>query len=124
MSNPTLTPKPSQGRERRAHPRAKAEMPVVIGAQDRRVPARVRDISESGVSFLSPKPIPEMTVVKAEFELPAPAGKTVKISAGGAVVRCQKTISDDYEIAVFFMAVTEMEREAIRAFVNKQLAAC
>lgn len=106
------------GRERRKHPRAAAgEMAITIGAEDRRFPARVRDISLSGVCFYSPKPFAEMAILKIELELPGTVKTTVKPT--GAVVRSRKLAEGEYEVALFFMAITEMERTAIADFVSK-----
>ncbi|MBI3818610.1 MAG: PilZ domain-containing protein [Planctomycetes bacterium] len=105
-------------KERRAHPRAKADFRVVIAAADRRIEARVRDISQSGVCFISPKPILEMTAVKLELALPGMAGEM--LSVRGAIVRNEKTSDGEYEIAIFFTGITESERERIREFVNSR----
>lgn len=107
-------------RERRAHPRAKAAFPITIGAAQRRIAARVRDVSRSGVCFVAPTAFPEMTAVKVDLELPGRPGTVVK--ADGAVVRCVPSGSE-FEIAIFFTAIGEDDRAAIGEVVDSRLAA-
>ncbi|HKE00445.1 MAG TPA: PilZ domain-containing protein [Planctomycetota bacterium] len=117
---PTSAPQGSRPpSERRAHPRAKAEFPITIGAADRRVAARVRDLSRSGVAFSSPVAIAEMTKVACDLDLPAPVKRTVKVE--GAVVRCAKAAAG-FEVAVFFTTIADADRAAIGALVEAKLA--
>jgi hypothetical protein len=113
-----ITPKPHAPHssvERRKHPRATASLPISIGQPGGRLAARVRDISKSGVCFYSPQPFPEMSLLRMEFEIPSPTRQSVQ--ADGAVVRCIKSPTGEYEIAVYFMAITEMSKDAIGNFV-------
>jgi hypothetical protein len=110
--------------ERRAHPRAAAEMPVTIGHEDRRIAARVRDLSASGVRFLSPQPLAEMTAVRLDLELPGqPSGAAApeRIAAEGAIVRCVPA-GKEHEVAVYFTSIPEDARAAIRRFVEARRA--
>jgi PilZ domain-containing protein len=106
--------------ERRAHPRAKASLPVTIGAADRRIAARVRDLSRSGISFFAPTPFKEMTAVKVDLELPG--AKPTQVRADGAVVRCLK-MDGEYEVAIFFTAIGDGDRDAIGRLVEAKLKA-
>ena len=120
-----ITPEPSRmervykGPERRQHPRANAEMPITIGAKDRRFEARVRDISKSGICFSSPIHFPAMTVLRMDLQLPGKPAKNVR--ADGAVVRCVKSPTGDYSVAVFFTGITESEQSALADFVGTNL---
>lgn len=116
----TITPfeSPSKFAERRTHPRAKAEFDITIGT-DSRSSVRVRDISKSGVAFVSAIPIPEMTLVRLELVLPGAKGNLIK--ADGAVVRSEKRSGGDYDIGVFFMAITDTAREEIAGFVTSRI---
>jgi hypothetical protein len=121
--NPT-NPSPRKanygGPERRAHPRARVEFPITIEAKDRRVAARVRDVSRSGIAFLSKIPFPEMTVLRVDVAIPG--GAKPMIRADGAVVRCEKDASGDYDVAIFFTAIGDDDREEIARFVSGRLA--
>ncbi|MFN0204719.1 MAG: PilZ domain-containing protein [Planctomycetota bacterium] len=121
---------PEKFAERRSHPRAKAEFDITIGAAEARTSVRVRDISKSGVAFVSPQPIPEMTLVRMELVLPHTSANAQKtnntIKADGAVVRCEKrdVVHGDaagYDVGVFFMAITDTSREEIDEFVKMRL---
>ncbi|MBL8694312.1 MAG: PilZ domain-containing protein [Planctomycetes bacterium] len=100
--------------ERRAHPRAKANLPITIGAGGRQIEARVRDLSRSGICFVSPKPISEMTAVRINMEIPG--ARAHAVTAEGAVVRCEPA-GDEYEVAIFFTALSDGDRHALDQFV-------
>ena len=126
--NPT-NPSPRKanygGPERRAHPRARVEFPITIEAKDRRVAARVRDVSRSGIAFLSKIPFPEMTVLRVDVAIPGAAKPMIR--ADGAVVRCEKDASGggasgDYDVAIFFTAIGDDDREEIARYVSGRLA--
>ncbi len=109
----------TQQTERRRHPRAKGEFPVTINAANGRIQARVRDLSSSGICFFLEQPMPEMTAVRIDLEIPV-NGKSQKISGDGAVVRCQRIADgiEHYEIAVFFTYLSEESREHLLQYVS------
>lgn len=80
---------------------------------------RLRDLSVSGLCFFSEEPLTEMTVLQIVLELPGPNGKTDRIEAGGAVVRCQPISPrvEHYEVAVFFHDISGTSRERLQGFV-------
>src|SRR5262245_14978453 len=109
-----------RGAERRKDPRAKAEFFVTLEAKDRRVEARVRDISRSGVAFTSKIPFTEMTVLRIDLAIPGHSNAMIR--ADGAVVRCAKGSGGDYDVAVFFTSIDDSARAAIAQFVSKSPA--
>ena len=129
-------PRPSkgQGDERRAHPRAAVDWPVTIALQDGEHEARLRDVSKAGVCFYLDRRVPEMTMLRLELDVPAPAATVasgddgpdeVRISRNGVVVRCRALAPslEHYEVAVFLNDMTEEDRERLADFVSSAEAA-
>lgn len=126
-SDPNARPRPTQGRERRAHPRAAADWPLEIaltgGAKPGLVQARVRDVSRAGVSFFVDRPIPMMTMLEIALDLPGTGGPR-RVRGKGAVVRCERISAalEHYEVAVFLHELAEADRRAIDSHVRMRLA--
>jgi hypothetical protein len=126
-SEPNAKPRPLQGRDRRAHPRAGADWPLEIvltsGTRPGLVHARVRDVSRAGVSFYVDQPIAMMTMLQLRLELPTAQGVR-KVQGKGAVVRCERISAalEHYEIAVFLHELSEADRRAIDEHVSDRLA--
>ena len=113
------------GRERRQHPRAEVEWPVDLLLSDGPCKARLRDVSRSGVCFFVDRPIGMMTLLQLELELPAaPGAQAHTVKGAGAVVRCERISPgvEHYEVAVFLHDVTESDREALDAHVQRVAA--
>ncbi len=110
-------PKPEV--ERRKSPRVNAEFPIYIDTAAGRQKARVRDLSSKGVCFFLPQPIPEMTAVRVDLELPS-KDSTAKVTGDGAVVRCRRIASgvEHYEVAVFFTYMPEDGKSVLDHFVR------
>ncbi len=110
---------PPVGRERRKHDRALADLPVTIVLDDGVHEAKIRDVSRGGVCFFLDRPVPEMTALRIEFNLPVDVGVR-KISGHGAVVRCEKIGKhiDHYEIAVFMQDMAAPDRDTIAQYVQ------
>jgi hypothetical protein len=127
-SEPNAKPRPLQGRERRAHPRAAADWPLEIaltsGPRPGLVQARVRDVSRAGVSFYVDRPIAMMTMLELALELPTAKGRR-KVRGKGAVVRCQRigAAVEHYEVAVFLHELTETDRRTIDEHVRERIGA-
>ena len=125
-SEPNAKPRPIQGRERRAHPRAAADWPLEIaltsGPRPGLVQARVRDVSRAGVSFYVDRPIAMMTMLELSLELPTAKGRS-KVRGKGAVVRCQRISAgvEHYEVAVFLHELSDADRRAIDNHVRECL---
>ena len=75
------------GSERRQWQRARAEWPITVVLDDGVHQAKIRDVSRGGVCFFLDRPVPEMTLLRMEFDLPVEKGVR-RISGQGAVVRC------------------------------------
>jgi len=118
------TQPPAPGRERRRHPRASGDWPVTVELPDGPHQARVRDVSRGGVAFFLDRPIPEMTLLQVEFDLPSGAGIR-RIRGTGAVVRCERISQalDHYEVAVFLTEMADPDRATIDTFVEEALTA-
>lgn len=108
--------------ERRRSKRAPADLPITIDSSTGRLKARVRDLSNSGICFFLPEPMPEMTAVKVDLELPI-GGKIEKISGDGAVVRCQRIASgvEHYEVAIFFTHLRDEGKKILDGYVTAKL---
>jgi len=105
--------------ERRRTPRARADWPISLSLPDGRFEARVRDVSGSGVCFFLDRPVPAMTVLSIDLELPVEGGLRY-LTARGVVVRCERISErlDHYEIAVFLNEIAEPDRAALVAFAG------
>ena len=81
--------------------------------------ARVRDVSRAGVCFFIDRPIPVMTAMRIDLELPVEEGKRF-ITGGGVVVRCEKISArlDHYEIALFLNDIADPDQAALEAYVS------
>lgn len=125
-SDPNAKPRVTQGRERRAHPRAGADWPLEIslntGPRPGVVKARVRDVSRAGVSFYVDRPIAMMTMLELAIDLPTPKGER-KVRGKGAVVRCARISAgvEHYEVAVFLHELSEGDRRAIDEHVRERI---
>ena len=124
MPNPLDRHAPSTpGRERRQHPRAPVDWPLSIkltaGPNAGEHSARVRDVSRAGVCFYMEHPIPMLTALELELDLPARNG-VERIRGSGAVVRCEPIGQgvEHYEIAVFLQHMEEGARAAIARYVS------
>ncbi|NQU48445.1 MAG: PilZ domain-containing protein [Planctomycetes bacterium] len=110
-------------KERRAHPRANApEIPLTLIGSDEVL--RVRDISQSGVAFYSESPVPLMTRVQFQIQLPDSARDTEQTVVGeGAVVRCERLSPalGHYEIAVFFQHLEKGCLDHLQDYMQRAL---
>ncbi len=118
-TSPSTPPTRPSGRERRQWDRASAEWPVTLQLDDGAHEAKIRDVSRGGVCFFLDRPVPEMTVLRMEFELPVASGVR-RISGQGVVVRCERIsqVLDHYEIAVFTQDMATPDRDTIEHYVN------
>jgi hypothetical protein len=109
---------PGDDRERRKFRRARLDLPISITMEDGDHEAKIRDVSRGGVCFFLDRPIPEMTALRVEFELPTEHGRRT-ITGDGAVVRCERISRtlEHYEIAVFVQNMAAPDRETIERYV-------
>jgi len=110
---------PSGGAERRRWARAQSDLPITVAVAGSKNPARVRDVSRSGVCFFFDRPIAMMTVLELTLEMKTSDGASA-IHGNGAVVRCERIAKgvDHYEIAVFLHDMSESDRERLAAYVG------
>ncbi len=138
----------TSGTERRRAPRSFVALPVTLAIGDpsdtATAPARVQDVSLSGVRCITTRPIGVMTQVGLTLVIPgAPGaelsgtGADASISCRGAVVRSRKldaapSESDPpgsdgpepdaaavvrYETAIFFTSMADADRVALQEFL-------
>ena len=67
--DPSALPQPADA-DRRQWPRADADWPVRLLLPEGHFEARVRDVSRAGLCFFLDRPIPEMTSLRLDLELP------------------------------------------------------
>jgi hypothetical protein len=107
-------------RERRRAARARADFPIQLQPGEGAAPARLRDVSSNGLCCTTSAPLPEMSLVGIDLQLP---GDTRRHSLQGAVVRCErlpaKEGTGDYEVAVFFTQIEPATASALGAFVAR-----
>jgi hypothetical protein len=110
----------SSDAERRRWPRAQADWPMRLALADGEHEARVRDVSRAGVSFFLDRPLPLMTRLRVDLELPVEGGKRF-VTGEGAVVRCEKISArlDHYEIAVFLQNLAEPDAATLESYVAR-----
>ncbi len=111
--------------ERRKSPRVEADFFLDVRAPESSRSLRVKDISASGVCCQSEVPMPEMARVQMEIHLPGGQRNGSAIHAIGAVVRCQPrrngAASPGFDVAIFFIEISEDHRAAIARFVRSTL---
>lgn len=107
------------GSERRKFRRARLDLPITVLLDDGVHEAKIRDVSRGGVCFFLDRPVPEMTALKIEFDLPVDPGVR-RITGAGAVVRCEKISRtlEHYEIAVFMQDMAPPDRDTIEQYVS------
>lgn len=109
--------------ERRRAPRGKPSTDLRMSLPGMSAPARVRDMSSSGVCCTTDRPLPVLSHVRLAFEVAAESGSR-EIACGGAVVRCVKDGRASgggpatYEVAIFFTDLRETDRAALDEFVS------
>jgi hypothetical protein len=107
--------------ERRSAPRASVDLPLQIAGKGGPRPARLANISQSGLCCHYDEVVPEMTVMDVDLVLPDDEPRRVR----GVVVRCEKE-SDrrvgGYEVAIYFTDLEAATRKAIRSYVLGRIA--
>ena len=102
--------------ERRSAPRASADLPLHVAGKGGPRPARLQNISQSGLCCHYDEPVAEMTVMEVDLVLPDDEPRRVR----GVVVRCEKeqeAKARGYEVAIYFTDLEATTRKAIRSYV-------
>ena len=113
----------NSGKERRRYPRSKRQIPVIQDESGPGVLNHVDNISANGVLCHTVKPVPLMTKMQIALDLPNSGGH--RLEAEGIVVRCDADdMGDDhFKVAILFTRLRDEDHEAIRQFVEQDLAA-
>ena len=104
-------------KERRKHPRSRTGFKAGGGIIN-----HVDNISCSGVLCRTKEPVAEMTKMSIELDLPEPVERLVK--AEGIVIRCEPDPRkrEDYRVAIFYTRINDSDHQAIRDYVEHDLA--
>ena len=108
--------------ERRKHPRSKRGFtPAAARAGDGLI-NRIENVSCSGVLCHTTRPVAEMTKMSIVLDLPEPA--TGPVDAEGIVVRCaaEDSRGESFRVAILYTKVSDEALEAIREYVDRDLA--
>ena len=106
--------------ERRGAPRASADLPLQLSPKTGAQPARLQNISQTGLCCQFPEPLTEMTLMGIDLELPG--GEPHRVQ--GIVVRCDKVRGvspPTYEVAIYFTELEAATRRAIQQYVASVL---
>jgi hypothetical protein len=105
--------------ERRKHPRSRRGVPVA--ESEGGLLHRVDNISATSVLCHTSRAIPEMTRMSVALELP---GAPKPVHAEGVVVRCEEESGhkESYRVAIVFTRVADSDQQAIRTYVERDLA--
>jgi hypothetical protein len=115
LAKPTL--------ERRAHARFQKSIEVEGTPPDGDATAMMiaSDLSLGGLYCTSTTPFPEMTRLSVRLNLPGDGEKNGPLELDAVVVREQKldsaTGNSRYELALFFMGMTDPQRERLARFL-------
>lgn len=98
-------------------------MPLVDDSAGPGILNHIDNISANGVLCHTIKPVALMTKLRIALDLPAPVNH--RIDAEGVVVRCDPDDQGDdhFKVAILFTRIQPEEHEAIRQFVEDDLAA-
>ncbi|MHC4182092.1 MAG: PilZ domain-containing protein [Planctomycetota bacterium] len=112
--------------EQRRYPRSKKSIDFKIETDGSTIAAKSIDLSCIGAYCQVDKYIPTMTNLKVVLVLPCgdQKGEAEYVECIGAVVRVEKVPSktnrdDKYNIAIYFNAIEESEKEKIANFLEK-----
>ncbi len=111
--------------ERRRHPRVSTDLPLQLTFKDTTVETHIRDLSNSGIRFQAPAPLPLLSRVQIALELPdANSSSVSSLAITGVVVRCAETEAGDgppFATAIYFEDLSERARSQLARFVDARL---
>lgn len=116
-------------KERRRAKRVEAKLALTIVGESGEETGKTLNISTNGVYFQSPRFIEPLTKVSFEILLPKVEGGGSKrpIRCEGIVVRAEPEKKDpsisNYNIAVFFTAMSDSSQKSLESFIKKRLPA-
>lgn len=94
--------------------------------KDRKVETQIEDLSNSGIRFRCPEPIPLMSQVQIALQLPTGAKprESTYLSITGVVVRSDPVAgagSAPFETAIYFHEISDAVRLQIASFLQARL---
>lgn len=111
--------------ERRRDPRVTVKLPLRFTFAGKTIDSRVVDLSNSGILFQTPQPLPVMSRMQMTLELPE-AKREAPITIIGVVVRCAEVrgrAKAPYDAAIFFEEISPASARArLQRFVGEHLA--
>jgi hypothetical protein len=111
--------------ERRREPRVAAQLPLRYTFGGRTIDTRIVDLSNCGIRFHTPQPLPVMTRMQMTLQLPEGKRRT-PITIVGVVVRCAEVRGGSrrpFEAAIFFEDISPASARArLHRFVGERLA--
>jgi PilZ domain len=110
--------------ERRKDPRVDAQLPLRFTFAGRTVDTHIVDLSNSGIRFHTPLPLPVMSRMQMTLELPE-GTRPAPITIVGVVVRCAEVRGRKqrpYDAAIFFEDITPASaRTRLQRFVAERV---
>ena len=112
-------------KEKRSTPRIEEKLPIRVAEGDYQAVVETKNVSASGVYFITEKPMPLMSKVVITLLLPGGPRKNTKIECSGTVVRVVPVPAQDkttYETAIFFDDITEKSKNIISRHVKRAIS--
>jgi hypothetical protein len=111
--------------ERRGDPRVAVQVPLRFTFAGKTIDTSIVDLSNSGIRFHTPQPLPLMSLMQMTLELPE-GKRPAPITIVGVVVRCAEVRGrkkSPYDVAIFFEDVSPASARArLKRFVGDHLA--
>lgn len=108
--------------ERREHPRIDVSLPLRLTIGEDTVETRITNLSNSGIRFRTPSPLPLMSRVQIALELPAAdVGTPAPLAITGVVVRCEQLPGNPetpFDTAIYFEDLSDRARAQLAHFVE------
>jgi hypothetical protein len=108
--------------ERRIHPRLNHELPFKVAADGYGFSTATQNISCVGAYCRIKKYIPPFTKVRVKLTLPVKSkngDKDYVIDCEGVIVRTEDDKSKGFNIAIFFNAIKDEQRNKITRYINQ-----
>lgn len=109
---------PERVQDARKHPRFQADVRVSVAVGDRRLPARTRDISRSGLCLISSEEIPRQTDLAIELVLAfATGGMSEPLRLRGRMVWCTAMFGS-FQVGVMFIDINHERARYLEMFMG------
>ena len=111
--------------ERRREPRVAVQLPLRFTFAGKTIDTRIVDLSNSGIRFHTPQPLPVLSRMQMTLQLPE-GKRTTAITIIGVVVRCTEIRGRGkrpFDAAIFFEDVSPASaRNRLNEFVGSRTA--